>query len=365
MRGNVVKTPKVSVIVPVHNAMPYLRKCLDSIAAQTLQDIEVLCVDDGSTDESPDVLAEYAARDNRFRILRQENAGGGTARNLGMSRARGKYLSFLDADDFFHPNLLKLASHRAEEANADIVIYRVRQYHQDTGRYTSVPGSYCRENLPSQQVFSAADMPDFLFNSFQNWPWNKLFSRAFIQKYDITFQELQRTNDMRFVCTALAEARRIALLDRALVYYRTNTAVSCQDTNYKAPMDFLEAFIGTRDELVKRGKFPLLEQSFSNWVLDGLITNLRSMQDRECLPMVYRAVRERGLAELKLTEHPEHYYYNPISRQILEEIIASETPPEMLFQTGRTQKAAAYAQRYGLRRLVRKLYGRCLERLRS
>ena len=364
MGGKDVGAPIVSVVIPVYNAAPYLRQCLDSVIAQTLRNIEVICVDDGSTDESPDILAEYAARDERISVLRQENAGGGAARNLGMSRARGKYLSFLDADDFFHPDLFKLSSRRAEEVNADIVIYRVRQYRQDTGKYTPVPWSYRRENFPSKQVFSSVDMPKFLFNSFQNWPCNKLFLREFVLARDITFQELRRTNDMRFVCTALAEAQQIALLDRVLFYYRINTAVSCQDTNYKAPLDFLEAFIGTRDELVKRGKIPLLEQSFSNWILEGLITNLRSMRGRNCLPMVYQTVREYGIFALRLSDHPEDYYYSPRSWRILQEIIASETPPDILFETGKTQKATAYMQRYGLYRLGKKLYCQCLERLR-
>ena len=94
---------KVSVIIPVYNVEPYLKQCMDSVVGQTLKDIEIICVDDGSTDGSLDILREYAAEDNRIQIIEQKNAGAGAARNNGMRHATGKYLSFLDSDDFFEP----------------------------------------------------------------------------------------------------------------------------------------------------------------------------------------------------------------------------------------------------------------------
>ena len=94
---------KVSVIIPVYNVEPYLKQCMDSVVGQTLKDIEIICVDDGSTDGSLDILKEYATEDSRIQIIEQKNAGAGAARNNGMRHATGKYLSFLDSDDFFEP----------------------------------------------------------------------------------------------------------------------------------------------------------------------------------------------------------------------------------------------------------------------
>ncbi|MGF0069697.1 glycosyltransferase family 2 protein [Candidatus Spyradosoma sp. SGI.093] len=91
--------PFVSVIVPVYNAEKYLRECLDSVIDQSLREIEIICVDDGSTDASPAVLAEYAARDSRVRVITQENAGVGPARNAGIRAARGEFVAFIDPDD--------------------------------------------------------------------------------------------------------------------------------------------------------------------------------------------------------------------------------------------------------------------------
>ena len=105
---------KVSVILPVYNASDYLHQCMDSIVGQTLKDIEIICVDDGSTDNSLDILKEYEQKDKRVKVIQQKNAGAGAARNNGLSIATGEYLSFLDSDDFFEPDMLEKAYEKAK-----------------------------------------------------------------------------------------------------------------------------------------------------------------------------------------------------------------------------------------------------------
>ena len=117
----VAHTPQVSVIVPVYNVEQYLRRCLDSILGQTMPDWEAICVDDGSPDGSASILAEYAERDSRFRILTKENGGLSSARNAGTAWARGKYVNYMDSDDFIHPQTFELAVALAERDRSDIV----------------------------------------------------------------------------------------------------------------------------------------------------------------------------------------------------------------------------------------------------
>lgn len=113
--------PAVSVIIPVYNAAEFLKDGLNSLLKQTLREIEIICVDDGSTDGSLVILKEFEKTDARIRVIHQENQGAGAARNNGMDVARGKYLAFLDADDFFEKNMLKAAYDRAEETEAEYV----------------------------------------------------------------------------------------------------------------------------------------------------------------------------------------------------------------------------------------------------
>ena len=114
---------KVSVILPVYNVEKYIRQCLDSIVNQTLKDIQIICVDDGSTDSSPEIIEEYARKDSRVIAIHQENGGAGAARNNGLRHAAGKYLSFLDSDDFFELNMLEEAYNCAEQYGADFVVF--------------------------------------------------------------------------------------------------------------------------------------------------------------------------------------------------------------------------------------------------
>ena len=110
--------PIVSVIIPCYNAQDNLAQCIDSILGQTLEQIQIICVDDGSADATLEILQDYQARDPRVLVIRQQNAGAGAARNRGLEQATGEYLSFLDADDFFEPDMLEKAVTAAEKWQA-------------------------------------------------------------------------------------------------------------------------------------------------------------------------------------------------------------------------------------------------------
>lgn len=134
--------PVVSVIIPVYNQEKYLRKCLDSVCNQSLQNIEVICVNDGSTDNSKEILENYAKQDSRIHILSQKNQGAGAARNLGMQVARGKYLSFLDSDDIFEPLMLETMVRAIEKDDADVLVCRADRFDTNTGIRESMPWSH-------------------------------------------------------------------------------------------------------------------------------------------------------------------------------------------------------------------------------
>ena len=132
---------KVSVIVPVYNTRPYLPQCLDSLCGQTLKEIEILCIDDGSTDGSAEYLEEAAKRDGRIRVFRENNTGAGAARNIGLLEAKGAYLAFLDSDDFAEPQMLERMYREAWDAAADICVCQARRWHEDLKIYTICGGN--------------------------------------------------------------------------------------------------------------------------------------------------------------------------------------------------------------------------------
>ena len=127
--------PKISIIIPVYNAEKYLYECLDSLVNQTMKNTEIICIDDGSTDNSYEILCEYATKDNRFIILQQENKGAGAARNKGMEIAKGEFLAFLDADDFFEHDMLEITLNKIEKTQADFVIFNSNQFDDKTKQF--------------------------------------------------------------------------------------------------------------------------------------------------------------------------------------------------------------------------------------
>lgn len=150
--------PKVSVIIPVYNTEKYLRECLDSVVNQTLQDIEIICVDDESTDRSLEILREYQAKDKRITVLKQEKSNAGAARNLGLSIATGEYLSFLDSDDYYDLAMLEHMYACAKNRNADIVVCNIKVYYEDSGETVPVNWHIRKELLPTKTVFSFCDL---------------------------------------------------------------------------------------------------------------------------------------------------------------------------------------------------------------
>ena len=218
--------PKVSVVIPVYNTEKYLTQCIDSIAHQTISDIEILCVDDESTDSSISILEEYAKKDKRVKIYRQSNGGAGAARNLGLSHCTGEFVYFLDSDDFCNPTLLEVATNKAIATNADIVVFNHYRYNQVT-KETELRYGLNKGWLPDAfNTFSYADIPDRIFSIINPTPWNKLYSRKFLIRTQLRFLEISTTNDITFASMTAAMANSIAYVNEALIYYRVNTSNS-------------------------------------------------------------------------------------------------------------------------------------------
>ena len=270
---------KVSVIVPVYNAQDYLEQCIVSILAQTLQEIEVICVDDSSTDRSLEILKKYEKEDSRMRVLTQPNSGAGAARNRGLSQASGEYLSFLDADDFFEPDMLELAYAKAKEDRADMVVFKSDQYHTDSDQFVQVAWTLREKEIPPYTPFNHRQMTDNIFKVFVGWAWDKLFSREFVEKHHLTFQEQRTSNDMLFVFSAVALAKRITIVPKVLAHQRRDAKDSLSKTRENSWHCFYDALTALRQRLTDEGLFPETEKDFINYALHFSLWNLRTLAE--------------------------------------------------------------------------------------
>lgn len=284
--------PRVSVIVPVHNSEKYLGECLDSILAQTERNIEVICVDDGSTDSSPEILASYAQRDERLLILTQECRGAGAARNNGLSIARGTYLSFLDSDDFFEPEMLKAGADKLDETKADLVVFGSWIYDVNRRRDRRAPWHFKTELLPDCDPFSYRDVPDHIFNSFGNVVWNKLFRKSFVTEHELRFQEISHYNDQFFAAASLVLAKRITSVNQNYVHYRVELKTNLQSTNDRDPHAFLAPYQGLYELLASHELFEEVRSSFLNWVLDGVTYSMDTFRSSESFAEGLQTVRD-------------------------------------------------------------------------
>lgn len=269
---------KVSVIVPVFNAEAYLQACLTSIIGQTLKEIEIICVDDGSVDGSHSILERFSEQDNRIQIIKQANLGAGAARNAGLSVAKGEYLSFLDSDDLFSPSMLEEVYAAATSSeNADVILFCAECFDES---------GVLREErlnldlLSDGDSFSPEDLPDFIFQLSSCNTWSKLYRRQFIQDAGLEYQGTRTANDLYFVYMALAAAGRINVLDRVLVRHRILHTNNLQTVKVKTPMDFFEALLKLKAGLIQRNSWERYKQSFINCAVFHCVYNYRTLDDQ-------------------------------------------------------------------------------------
>ena len=234
----------VSIVVPVYNTEKYLPDALNSLAAQTYGELEIVLVDDGSTDGSPAICKEFVAKDDRFRYIWQQNAGAGAARNRGIDVANGEYLLFADADDLYEPTLVAKLYDAIHRDGSDVAMCRADLF---TGTYGDSPSSPYK-SYPQGGSCAPGDIAERLFQSVTYVPWDKLFRAEHVYSNGFRFQTLRYSNDNYFVLMTLLSAARITWLDDALVHHRVGTGGSLRDKMYLEPtcdLDMLDALYTT------------------------------------------------------------------------------------------------------------------------
>ncbi len=325
--------PLVSIIMPVYNVQEFIEQGLDTLLNQTLKRIEIICVDDGSTDRSLEILNEYAAKDKRVRVFTQQNKYAGAARNLGLANATGEYVIFLDSDDFFARHLAEAAYDAAKAADADVVLFGAKHYHNPTGQYREAGWLLNNQYAPSKQPFCYKDCSNDLYRITTPCPWTKMFRRQFVLDCGLQFQHLQNSNDLFFTYSALAMAQRIVTVDKALVYYRVGLENNLQTTKNKHPLCFFEAYSAWHDKLAELGVLDELRRSYVNVALGGCLYNLRSQNDPTAKRTVFDTLKNGALEALEVVGHDSSYYLVPKNYQDMLLILNGSFEEYMAAQT--------------------------------
>lgn len=243
---------KVSLIIPVYNAEEFLDESINSLLNQTLKDIELICVNDGSKDNSLKMLEDFAKDDDRVKIINQENQGCGAARNKALDNANGDYIYFFDPDDYLTPNALEKLYDNAISNNSDFVIFKIASFRDGE------PINYDEPGFEFEKIFNDVDFDNFTFNyraikrhvllsSFA--PWTKFYKKGFLDKYDdFRFHINVAFDDVPFHVQSMLRANRISYIPEFFYHYRLSNPNSVNNTASNAPdifkiVDYVENFL--------------------------------------------------------------------------------------------------------------------------
>lgn len=241
---NESSSQKISVILPIYNAKDYLRKCLDSICNQTYTELEIICVDDGSTDGSEKIVDEFGKRDPRIKIVHKENGGESNARNTGLRIATGEYIAFCDCDDWIDSDMYEVLAQELGNENIDMV---ASGWYKDT----NLQSQEIKNNLPvSNQVFGRDELLKYLYmrDSYRGFAymWNKLYKREILKdkegKWILFCDDLRLGGDVLYLAEAALNVKKAKYVERAFYHYYQRNESGCHTKDIKKLRDWLRAY---------------------------------------------------------------------------------------------------------------------------
>ena len=274
-RRGYIATKDVSIIIPVYNAEKYLRRCLDSVCGQTLDDIEIICVDDGSTDNSLKILKEYEEKDKRITVLHQENKGQSIARNQGLRISAGEYVWFVDADDYLESNACETLFVYSKLLDLQMCPLIATRHYNNVVRKPSESVNYCLKELYGKvpKVYDKSHLGDKAFYLCKA-PWATFYSRYFLLDYYIHFinKKLTYCEDVPFFVVCLLKAKRMGMMPLSLYHYcftleGSTVAYKCSFSQFKDLIYCFLYILNMLDKLGNRQLFTLFANSFIKTVL--------------------------------------------------------------------------------------------------
>ena len=291
----------ISVIIPVYNVEKYLHVCLNSLLYQTYQNFEIICIDDASSDSSLEILEYFTKKDPRIKIIKNDsNRGQGYSRNRGLELAQGKYISFLDADDWFSPNAFEILIKKIEQDNLDLLMFKNIVYYDENQKF-GFEKLYDMDfmNKFLNQVFDHWDLDKTKLFVMSNVPWNKFYLKSFLDDNNIRFpNENLIHEDNPFFYKAITSAKRVSIIDNYL-HSRRRRSGSTMTLNNERIFDNIEIMYKILDvffednKLYEYYKKEILEFIFS--VFQGKYNQIEDEFKEE----FYRKVQEACKVYLK------------------------------------------------------------------
>ena len=282
--------PKISIIIPVYNVAEYLPKCLDSILTQTLSDIEIICINDGSTDNSGDILQNYATKDNRIKIIKQNNQGISAARNAGLKIVQSEYVMFVDSDDYIAPDMAEKLYRTMETDKPDVVICSAecvnllpKDASPDVIEWQSWLQPWFDEYVKPTGIY---DVPKTIKHEFISVVWNKLYKTDIIKNYKIEFPLGLIEEDEYWLWAYMIHCKKYEFINERLYFYvqRSGSIMTTRNGNDKV-LDILEIELRIYELVKKYAKIEDYQEILADWYIKTVkeILEYRKPQNLDAL----------------------------------------------------------------------------------
>lgn len=323
VKDEMMSRPKVSIILPVYNVAPYLRQSLDSVIAQTLKDIEIICVDDGSTDESGKILDEYKEKDKRIKVIHKKNAGTGAARNDGLKVATGECIGFVDPDDWILPNMYERLYNILQDKNLDIVMFTPDVFNDQTQKHEGF--LYFQDsNFPKildDKIFNKDDISPF---SYPMCVWNKLYRKKLFDENNIDFAEGLDFEDHKVIFKSLFTAKRIYFIREKLYVYRHSRQGSILSDNDTRMFDHIKIYDIVENILKETGNWESFHQDFLRYKVHNILyyyTMIKPQYKEEYYKKMVKSLQSTQMSEKEYETLLKDY---PELKQVMEDTLSNK-----------------------------------------
>ena len=314
-------SPKISVILPVFNQEMYIRNAIESVLNQSMDDFELIVVNDGSTDSTPDIINEFD--DSRIHVINQENRGPGASRNRALKKAQGEYVMYLDGDDWYHPEALETAYNEAKNRNTDLTFYQMINYYDVTGEIyendwfnmTTFDESF--EN----RVFSPDETPGSIFD-LSVGVCQKIYKTSFLRRIDAKFPEGIFFEDMPFFYYVYLKSERISIIKKHLYYRRKHDASITHVVDCKF-LDTVPAGQNLMKIFIENGWYDVYKYDLLAYKINGPRFALRDIEEK-CKVPLYNLIK-KDYDEIKSSKYYNDFLTNlgPVKKKFFEDIIKS------------------------------------------
>lgn len=300
---------KISVVVPVYNVGVYLEKCLDSLLAQTLDDIEILCINDGSTDNSLEILQKYAQKDERIKIFDKENEGQGVGRNIGIKNATGEFIAFVDPDDWVELDMYEKMYTQAKNLDSQVVFCDYKKVQEWDGKVTT-PHIFRKavsltKSKPIKVPVGQNIKKPVLYNSFlvaPSYVWNGIYDASLVKENAIRFADFRCYEDVMFLVRTIVLAQNISYINIPLYNYRIRKTSTLR-SNEERYIDLINITKAVKDYLLKQGLMDDFESNFEYFCVSNIYRVYATMTiedyKRNLLELCEEVLDEHLLAELQ------------------------------------------------------------------